>query len=119
MAPSPGRRGSATIIARIAKAVRHFWRDHVTERTARHATLEELWAGIDAMAKRLEGIGLPEAAAELRHGYSCLNGLTDGWADFRDSVEKVSSDVSDDLDREDRRRLAMIRASARYAMRRR
>jgi hypothetical protein len=39
------------------------------------------------LATRMEHAGHSEAAAEVRHGASCVNGLTDGWALLMDSME--------------------------------
>lgn len=95
------------------------WRWPWISRVAPHPTLEDLSAGVTAMAGRLERAGHGAAAIELREGYCCLNGLTDGWADFRDAVEKVWWSTSAELGPDDRDALRVIRASAQYAMRRR
>ena len=88
-------------------------------RVAPFATLEELSAGVTAMVGRLDGAGQHAAAVELRAGYSLVLGLTDGWTDFRDAVERVWKSTSSQLNPDDRHALEVIRASARYAMRRR
>ena len=88
-------------------------------RVAPFATLEELSAGVAAMVGRLDRAGQHAAAVELREGYQLVLGLTDGWADFRDAVERVWESTADRLNPDDRRALEVIRASARYAMRRR
>ena len=50
--------------------------------------IEKLIQGLDATGKR-------EAANELRDGLSCLNGFTDGWALFMESIDKVISREKD------------------------
>jgi len=67
----------------------------------------------------LELAGQREAADELRDGYPCLNGLTDGWAGFFESVERVQATRSAAFGREDRRALKAIRTAARKAVWRR
>ncbi len=99
--------------------LRRLIRGELFQRVPRYATLEELWAGVPAMINRLDQLGCADAATELRNGYGALNGLTDGWAAFRDSVDRVWHTTSARLGPEDRHALARIRASARYAMRRR
>ena len=47
---------------------------------------------MDGLLTRLDAGGHAEAAAELRRGFSCLNGLTDGWALFLESIEKVEAE---------------------------
>mgnify|MGYP001286482194 CR=1 FL=1 len=88
-------------------------------RVAPFATLEELSAGVTMMVGRLDAAGQHAAAVELREGYGLVLGLTDGWADFRDAVESVWKKTSAYLSPADRHALEVIRASARYAMRRR
>lgn len=43
-------------------------------------TLPEYFAAVRAFIAKLERGGHEQAARELREGYGCLNGLTDGWA---------------------------------------
>lgn len=38
--------------------------------------------------------GNGEAASEIAQGFSCLNGLTDGWTLLMESLEKVKRDYS-------------------------
>jgi hypothetical protein len=54
----------------------------------------------DELAKlvaRMEQGGRAEAAAELRRGISCVNGLTDGWAMLMDALGAVITRYRDDL----------------------
>jgi hypothetical protein len=40
---------------------------------------------------KIQSQGNNAAADELRFGFSCLNGLTDGWALLMESIEKTVS----------------------------
>jgi hypothetical protein len=55
----------------------------------------------------------------LREGYGCLNGLTDGWAQFLESIDRVRKTSSAGFDKDDRESLKMIRAVAHRAVYRR
>lgn len=122
-----GGQGAATLAFALAgvpqpRSLVHMefsWHWPWISRVAPLATLEELSAGVTAMVGRLERAGQHAAAVELRAGYSLVLGLTDGWADFRDAVEGVWKHTSSQLNPDDRRALEVIRASARYALRRR
>jgi len=72
-------------------------------------SLDELFQAVRDLMAALEAKGHAAAAAELREGFSCLNGLTDGWAMFLDSIERVRRDKSLRLDREDKKALDRIR----------
>ncbi|MBI4829892.1 MAG: hypothetical protein HY804_14030 [Nitrospinae bacterium] len=50
---------------------------------------EEFFQAVRSLAERMEHGGHTEAARELRDGFACLNGLTDGWAMLMESVDKV------------------------------
>ena len=67
----------------------------------------------------LEAEGHRVAAAELDEGYRCLNGLTDGWALFLESIDKVRAERGAELSDDERRRLEALRRVARGAVRRR
>jgi hypothetical protein len=41
---------------------------------------------------RIEKQGNIPAAQQLREGFSCLNGLTDGWALLMESIDKTISE---------------------------
>lgn len=55
---------------------------------------EEFWQAVDGLIADLEKSGDAPAAAELKNGKSLVTGLTDGWADFLDSIEKVKKQYS-------------------------
>jgi hypothetical protein len=50
-----------------------------------------------SLAARMERSGHLAAATEVRHGLSCLNGLTDGWALLMDSLELTLRDNGNNL----------------------
>jgi len=53
------------------------------------STNEEFFRSVTEIIARMVHGGHTEAAEEIQLGYSCLNGLTDGWASFMESIEKV------------------------------
>lgn len=53
-----------------------------------HST-EEFLATLRELMDRIEERGHTAAAQELRSGFSCLNGLTDGWALLMESMERT------------------------------
>ena len=80
---------------------------------------EECFQAVRDLVTRLEQGGHHQAAAELREGFGCLNGLTDGWALFLQSIERVRATASTSFAPDDRRALETIRAAARAAVHRR
>jgi hypothetical protein len=80
---------------------------------------EELFQAVRDLIAALEAGGQPQAAATLREGFRCLNGLTDGWALFLESIEKVRATEGKSLAREHREALEAIRTAARAAVYRR
>ena len=52
---------------------------------------DEFFQAIRYLCDNLDREGHGVAAAELRDGFACLNGLTDGWALFLKSVENVKA----------------------------
>ncbi len=80
---------------------------------------DELFHAVGALLARLEVSGHRQAAAKLREGFGCLNGLTDGWALFLESIESVQSTESKRLDRDDQNALETIRAAVHTAVYRR
>jgi len=73
---------------------------------------QEYFQAVTALMAKLELGGHQQAADELRDGYRCLNGLTDGWALFLESVEKVQATHAKRFSREDQQTLEVIRAAA-------
>jgi hypothetical protein len=82
-------------------------------------TLQEYFAAVRTFIAKLEADGHEQAARELREGYGCLNGLTDGWAQFLESIDRVRKTCSAGFDKDDRESLKMIRAVAYRAVYRR
>jgi len=52
---------------------------------------DEFFEAVAQLTAELEMHGHADAAAELRSGFGCLNGLTDGWALFLESIDKVQA----------------------------
>jgi hypothetical protein len=82
-------------------------------------TNEEFFQAARDLVSRLERKGHREAAAALRDGFGCLNGLTDGWALFLEAIEDVRTTASKRFDRDDQRALKTLRAAAHAAVHRR
>ena len=61
---------------------------------------EELFADVRELIASLDQSGRAKAAAELRSGFLALNGLTDGWAIFLDSIDAVRANRQDLSDSE-------------------
>jgi hypothetical protein len=70
---------------------------------------EEFLRAVMDLVASLEGRGHPRAAAELREGFRCLNGLTDGAALFLDSIAKVQATQAERFARDDQKTLETIR----------
>ena len=80
---------------------------------------EELFRAVAELASKLEAGGHLDAATELRSGLGCLNGLTDGWALFLESIEKVKATHAKRFAQDEREALAAIRAAVHTAVYRR
>jgi hypothetical protein len=80
---------------------------------------EELFQTVRDLIAALEAGGQAQAAATLRDGFRCLNGLTDGWALFLESIEKVRITEAKGLAREHRKALEAVRDAAHAAVYRR
>jgi hypothetical protein len=74
---------------------------------------QEFLQAIADLLVRLEARGQAEAAARLREGLRCVNGLTDGWALFLESVETVQADDTVVLAEDDQQALERIRTAVR------
>ncbi len=57
-----------------------------------YASAEAFFAAVKTLIAQLEHAGFDEAAREIRAGFNSLNGLTDGWALFMESLEKVAAE---------------------------
>ena len=80
------------------------------------ASSEELLAAVADLMTWLEASGHPQAAAELREGYRCLNGLTDGWALVLESIEKVETTHAPRWPRDEQETLKLIRKAVHKAV---
>lgn len=74
---------------------------------------EAFFASVRALIAQLEQAGLAQAAADLRNGFGCLNGLTDGWALFMESLEKVLAEHGQQLTATHRAELQAMLAQVR------
>ena len=50
---------------------------------------EEFFLALRDLIERIEKRGNAAAAQELRDGFSCLNGLTNGWALLMESIART------------------------------
>ncbi|OFV81008.1 MAG: hypothetical protein A2Y78_00495 [Acidobacteria bacterium RBG_13_68_16] len=80
---------------------------------------EEFFQAVRDLIATLEAGGHPQAAATLRDGFGCLNGLTDGWALFLQSIENVQATESKRFSPGHQKALEAIRAAAHAAVYRR
>jgi hypothetical protein len=76
------------------------------------ASLDAFFEAVRALAADLDASGLPDAAAEVRQGFACLNGLTDGWALFLEALDRTGARGREQFTREERARLREVRAVA-------
>ncbi len=80
---------------------------------------EEFFDAVRGLIGKLEAGGHASAAAELKAGFGCINGLTDGLAMFLESVEKIQRSHARDFAAEERDTLESIRKAAHKAVYRR
>lgn len=76
------------------------------------ASPDAYFAEVRALAAGLSASGHADAAAELREGFRSVNGLTDGWALFHETIEAVARRYGRVLTTEQRERLAAVRGVA-------
>jgi hypothetical protein len=74
-------------------------------------TNAELFEAVGDLIAQLRTVGQVRAAEELEVGMRCLNGLTDGWALFLESIDKVRAMASVGLTVSQKAALADIRAA--------
>ncbi len=74
---------------------------------------EAFFDSVRTLIAQLDQAELAQAAAELRSGFGCLNGLTDGWALFMESLEKVLDEHGSQLTTEHRAALQALLAQVR------
>jgi len=80
---------------------------------------DEFFEAVAKLTAELETHGHAGAVAELRSGFGCLNGLTDGWALFLESIDKVQASQAERFDDNQRKALRAIRAAVYSAVYRR
>jgi hypothetical protein len=80
---------------------------------------EELFQAVRDLIATLEAGGHPQAAARLRDGFGCLNGLTDGWALFLEAIDAVQAGEATRFAPAHRKTLEAVRATAHAAVYRR
>ena len=88
-------------------------------RMASFGSTDEFFETVAQLTAKLEMHGHADAAAELRSGFGCLNGLTDGWALFLESIDKVQASQANQFDDDEREALGNIRTVAYSAVYRR
>ena len=74
---------------------------------------EAFFGSVRTLIAQLERAGAAQAAEELRSGFDCLNGLTDGWALFMESLERVLDEQGTQLAAEHRAALQALLAQVR------
>jgi hypothetical protein len=79
---------------------------------------EELFQAVRDLVGRLEASGRAAAAAELAEGFRCINGLTDGWASFLESIDTVRAAHATGLVATDLETLEQLRDAAYEAVHR-
>jgi hypothetical protein len=80
---------------------------------------EDCFRAIEGLIARLELEGHRQAADDLRSGYRCLNGLTDGWALLLESLDQIQATQAVRFSVEDQEALEAIRLGAYMAVYRR
>jgi hypothetical protein len=73
-----------------------------------HKSHEEFWQTVNGLIAELEKNGGSTAAEELKTGMRAVTGLTDGWADFLESIEKVKKQYWSQLNSSQRATLKNI-----------
>ena len=80
------------------------------------ASSQELLEAVAGLMTRLEAGGHSQAAAEIREGYRCLNGLTDGWALFLEAIEMVETTFAPRWPRDEQKALKVVRKAVHHAV---
>jgi hypothetical protein len=83
---------------------------------SKFGSTEEFFQAIRNLAADLERNGRREAATELMGGFSCLNGLTDGWGLLMESLERIQTTCSAEFATPEREALAEILAATHAAV---
>lgn len=80
---------------------------------------DELFEAVHGLISNLRRAGHQNAAGKLQQGFACLNGLTDGWGDFLESIENVQAAHSRSFIPNDKRALDRIQKAVRAVVYRR
>jgi hypothetical protein len=93
----------------------------LSERThmASFSSNAEYFQALAALLAKLESAGHLQAVTALKDGLGYLNGLTDGYAHFLESIEKVQAKESSQFASEDQEALEQIREAVHRAVYRR
>jgi hypothetical protein len=75
-----------------------------------YASYDAFFDAVKDFADRLNVDGHTMAADKVRYGFSCIYGLTDGWAQLGESLEEVRASESSNLTAELRAELDEIAA---------
>lgn len=80
---------------------------------------DEFLQALDDLINRVEKRGNIAAAQQLREGFSCLNGLTDGWVLLLESIDKTISENQGKIQKSDMSELKdMLKATKKAVYRR-
>ena len=80
---------------------------------------DELFEAVRSLIGEMRANGQTRVAEELEDGFKCLNGLTDGWALFLESIDAVLSSSLEGLTAPQSATLADVRAAVHRAVYRR
>jgi len=68
----------------------------------------EFFEDVNLFEQELLVCGHNHAAKQIHEGLGCINGLTDGWALFMESLEKVLSEYTAELSKEQKEKLTIF-----------
>jgi len=77
---------------------------------------EKLFQAVNELIANLEKRGSISAAQELKKGFRLINGLTDGWALFLESIERLQNILPADSDADDLKNLLSIYETVYFAV---
>ncbi len=76
----------------------------------------EFFDALRHLIHRIEGQGNIAAAQKLQEGFSCLNGLTDGWALLMESIDNTISENHGKIEPRDMAELQQMLKAVRRAV---
>jgi hypothetical protein len=77
---------------------------------------EELFYAVNELIANLEKHGSISAVQELKKGFQSINGLTDGWALFLESIESIQNSISANIDSNELDKLKSIYETVYFAV---